>query len=220
MSKKKKKKTNDLTPTQVLVLVWAVACALMAGGMRSAGLPATASNWIAVLLFVAGAGLGVVGRIRVVSGRPMIPGQRSSPGGPATVPLADVDAMSGRDFEHLVANLCRRDGCSRVRVSGGAGDLGADVIGLLPDGRRFVVQCKRFSTGSKVGSADMQRFLGTGRHVHGAEVLIFVTSSLFTAPARNLGVAQTVILIDRDRLATWLAGRSALSFTRTARRRA
>ena len=32
--------------------------------------------------------------------------------------------------------LCRRDGCTAVRVVGGAGDLGADVIASAPDGRK------------------------------------------------------------------------------------
>ncbi|MGW1998275.1 restriction endonuclease [Embleya sp. NPDC001921] len=126
--------------------------------------------------------------------------------------------MSGREFEHLVADLCRRDGCSRVRVSGGAGDLGTDVVGLLPDGRRFVVQCKRSSLTSEVGSPDMRRFLGTGRHVHGAQVLILATSSCSPPPAHNLGVAQSAVLIDRDRLGAWSTGRSALSFVGAARR--
>ncbi|MFE5325367.1 restriction endonuclease [Embleya sp. NPDC056575] len=136
----------------------------------------------------------------------------SARAGSVVVSLAGVDAMSGRQFEHLVADLCLRDGCSRVRVSGGAGDLGADVVGLLPDGRRFVVQCKRLAVTSKVGSPDMQRFLGSGRHVHGAHVLIFATTTVFTTPARDLGVAQSVVLIDRDRLGAWLTGRPVLSF--------
>ncbi|MFC1421160.1 hypothetical protein [Streptacidiphilus cavernicola] len=38
-----------------------------------------------------------------------------------------------------MAGLCRRDGCTRVQVVGGAGDNGADVRGLLHDGRSFEV---------------------------------------------------------------------------------
>ncbi|MFE3205822.1 restriction endonuclease [Embleya sp. NPDC059237] len=214
MSKRKKK--QDLTVGELLTVTWGFACLMSTGATQALGVSRVASYWVAALLFVTGVVLFVLRR--VASGRSPLRGYGSSSRRSTAVSLAGVDAMSGREFEHLVADLCRRDGCSRVRVSGGAGDLGADVVGLLPDGRRFVVQCKRFSVTSKVGSPDMQRFLGTGRHVHGAQVLIFATSSLFTTPARNLGVAQSVVLIDRDRLGAWLSGRSALSFVGAARR--
>jgi restriction system protein len=52
--------------------------------------------------------------------------------------LAEVDKMSGTEFEELVAALCRRDGCTDVRRVGGAGDNGADVTGRLPDGRTVI----------------------------------------------------------------------------------
>ncbi|MET7305310.1 restriction endonuclease [Embleya sp. NPDC005575] len=214
MSKRKKK--QDLTAGELLTVAWGLACLMSTGATQALGVPRVASYWVAALLFISGVVLFVW--YRVASGRRPLLRRGSTSRGSAAVSLAGVDAMSGREFEHLVAGLCRRDGCSRVRVSGGAGDLGADVVGLLPDGRRFVVQCKRFAVTSKVGSPDMQRFLGTGRHVHGAQVLIFATTTVFTTPARNLGVAQSVVLIDRDRLGAWLSGRSALSFVGAVRR--
>ncbi|MFI1584686.1 hypothetical protein [Embleya sp. NPDC020630] len=67
------------------------------------------------------------------------------------------------------------------------------------------------------GNSASRRFLGTGRRVHGAHVLIFATT-VFTTPARNLGLAQSVALIDRDRLRAWLTGRLALSFVGATRR--
>ncbi|WP_256959839.1 restriction endonuclease, partial [Streptomyces viridochromogenes] len=54
--------------------------------------------------------------------------------------LAEVDAMTGTEFEELVASLCRRDGFTAVRRVGGANDNGADVVGCLPDGRTMVIQ--------------------------------------------------------------------------------
>ncbi|MES4907991.1 MULTISPECIES: restriction endonuclease [unclassified Streptomyces] len=53
------------------------------------------------------------------------------------------EAMTPEEFELAVAELCGRDGCEDVRVVGGAGDLGADVLATVPDGRRLVIQCKR-----------------------------------------------------------------------------
>ncbi|WP_420814689.1 restriction endonuclease [Kineococcus siccus] len=50
-------------------------------------------------------------------------------------------------FEQLVARLLRRDGWREVTVSGGAGDLGADVTARHPgDGSLLVVQCSACAT--------------------------------------------------------------------------
>ena len=48
--------------------------------------------------------------------------------------------------EARFARLMRRDGLRHVEVCGGSGDLGVDVRAYTPDGRRVVVQCKRYST--------------------------------------------------------------------------
>jgi restriction system protein len=68
--------------------------------------------------------------------------------------LAEVDTMSGTEFEDHVAALCRRDGCTDVRRVGGAGDHGADVLGRLPDGRTLIVQCKRYATTRSIAARD------------------------------------------------------------------
>ncbi|MFI9047236.1 restriction endonuclease [Streptomyces sp. NPDC053427] len=49
----------------------------------------------------------------------------------------------------------------RRRGRGRAGDLGADVVALAPEGRRVVLQCKRYGPAIKVHSQDVQRFGGT-----------------------------------------------------------
>ena len=41
-------------------------------------------------------------------------------------------------FEHHIAKLLRRDGCTNVVVQGGHGDRGVDIVGLTADGRRLV----------------------------------------------------------------------------------
>ncbi|MFF7251148.1 restriction endonuclease [Embleya sp. NPDC008237] len=122
------------------------------------------------------------------------------------VSFAAVDAMTGARFEEHVAELCRRDACLDVEVSGGAGDLGADVVARLPDGRSLVIQCKRLGRTRAVGSPDMQRFVGTARPVHDADVAVLVTNSRFTAPARRLARAQDIVTIDRRALGRWMSG--------------
>ncbi|MFD0366054.1 restriction endonuclease [Nocardia sp. GCM10030253] len=87
------------------------------------------------------------------------------------------NALSPSEFEEALAALCRRDGCTDVKVVGGSGDLGADVIARTPDGRRIVLQAKRYRNGRTVGSQDVQRQhtgelsvaarCGGGRHADG-----------------------------------------------------
>ncbi|MEW2437829.1 restriction endonuclease [Streptomyces caniferus] len=120
--------------------------------------------------------------------------------------LAAVWAMDDRAFEEYVAELCRRDGCTKVERVGGSGDLGADVIGYLPDGRKIVVQCKRFAKHRSVGSRDIQTFNGTARAEHGADVPVFVASCVFTRPARDFAARHGLCLIDVDLLGFWNSG--------------
>ena len=117
--------------------------------------------------------------------------------------VAVADAMSGSEFEHWVARLMRASWCHGVRVSGGAGDKGADVTGYAADGRRLVVQCKRYS--SKVGSPDVQRFAGTAHQIHGADVALLVTTNYLTAQAADVARQCHILVVDRDALGAWAA---------------
>lgn len=125
--------------------------------------------------------------------------------------LETVWAMNDREFEEYVAGLCRRDGCTDVRRVGGSGDLGADVIGRLPDGRKIVVQCKRYAKHRTVGSRDIQTFNGTARAEHGADVPVFVASCVFTKPARAFAARQRLTLIDINLLGFWNNGTALAS---------
>ncbi|MEV2255916.1 restriction endonuclease [Streptomyces sp. NPDC050147] len=121
--------------------------------------------------------------------------------------MAEVDALSWQDFETYVADLCRRDGCKKVVVSGKSGDLGADVIGYLADGRKLVVQCKKYAPHRSVSSQDMQKFVGTARLEHGADVALFVTTCRsFTKAALGQAVRQNIVALHRDLLGSWVKG--------------
>ncbi|WP_018352088.1 restriction endonuclease [Longispora albida] len=117
--------------------------------------------------------------------------------------IAATDGMSGTAFEHWTANLLRRSGCGKVEVRGGSGDLGADITARLPDGRKLIVQCKRWA--KPVGSGEVQKVAGTARAVHGADVAVIVTTSRFTAGGIDLASRVGIDLIDRSALATWAA---------------
>nr|WP_237694797.1 restriction endonuclease [Streptomyces sp. SID5468] len=120
--------------------------------------------------------------------------------------IATYLTMTPREFEEAVAHLCRRDGCRDVRVVGGAGDLGADVVATTPQGHRLVIQCKRYSPTNKVGSPDLQRFGGTCWTVHHAEIAAVVTTSSFTRQAAQYAVSQRIHCYDREWLAGWASG--------------
>ncbi|MFE4415693.1 restriction endonuclease [Streptomyces sp. NPDC056821] len=121
--------------------------------------------------------------------------------------MAEVDALSWQEFETYVADLCRRDGCTKVVVSGKSGDLGADVVGYLADGRKLVVQCKKYAPHRSVSSQDMQKFVGTARLEHGADVALFVTTCrTFTKAALGLALRQDIVALHRDLLGSWVKG--------------
>lgn len=115
-------------------------------------------------------------------------------------------ALSPTEFEEAIAALCRRDGCRDVQVVGGAGDLGADVIATLPDGRRMVVQCKRYAPGRRVGSPEVQRVGGTYAVVHRADLAVVVTTAGFTDAAVEYAARAGIRLIDGGELAVWRDG--------------
>ncbi|MEV6776921.1 restriction endonuclease [Streptomyces syringium] len=125
---------------------------------------------------------------------------------PADDPMPAYESMSPDEFEEAVAELCRRDGCSEVEVTGGAGDLGADVVATAPDGRRVVIQCKRYSPDHKVGSQDLQRFGGTCFAVHGAHTAAVVTTSDFTQPGAEYAAQCGIGCFGAEELAAWAAG--------------
>jgi restriction system protein len=121
----------------------------------------------------------------------------------AATQVTDYEALDPEEFEQAIAGLCARDGCTDVEVVGGAGDLGADVTAVAPDGRRLVLQCKRYGDGHKVGSQDLQRFGGTCFTVHEADVAVVVTTADFTAPATEYATQCGIVCMDAEGLRAW-----------------
>ncbi|MFG2603013.1 restriction endonuclease [Streptomyces sp. NPDC048514] len=119
---------------------------------------------------------------------------------------AEYGELDPDGFERAVADLCVRGDCRDVEVVGGAGDLGADVTAVTPDGRRMVIQCKRYAEENKVGSQDMQRFGGTCFTVHEADVAVLVTTSDFTAPALDYAQQSGILCVNGEELQAWCDG--------------
>lgn len=118
--------------------------------------------------------------------------------------IAHTDVMTGSQFEQWFARLLVASGFTGVKVCGGAGDRGADVIATAPDGRRVVAQCKRYSANNRVGSEAIQRFAGTCRAIHHGEICLIVTNSTFSSgDGRRLAQQLGIALVDRRLLEVW-----------------
>ncbi len=118
--------------------------------------------------------------------------------------LDDVLGLTPREFEDLTAELLARLGYTGVRRTGGAGDLGADIVCRDPQGRSTIVQCKRLSPGSSIGSPVVQTFIGMQTVHHRAERGMIVTTSGFSQPANNLARQHGIVLVDGPKLLSML----------------
>ncbi|GAB1340115.1 hypothetical protein ACE1SV_67050 [Streptomyces sp. E-15] len=187
---------------------WAAVAAVIAAGWVAGHWAAVWPVLVAVLAaaLVGGAGWALLRAHRLAVARDRTWRAREEARA-RELSMVEVDALSWQEFERYVAGLCRRDGCTKVVVSGRSGDLGADVVGYLPDGRKLVVQCKKYAPHRSVSSQDMQRFVGTARPEHGADVALFVTTGgSFTKAALGLALRQDIVAVHRDLLGSWVGG--------------
>ncbi|WP_251021183.1 restriction endonuclease [Streptomyces sp. ISL-98] len=97
-------------------------------------------------------------------------------------------------------------GFRNTRRLGGAGDLGVgvDVTARDPDGRLVILQCKQYQ--NPVGSGHVQKFNGTARLHHGADVPIMIGLNGFTQPAIDFATHHDLILMGRPELKRWAHG--------------
>jgi restriction system protein len=160
--------------------------------------------WVGVLLVVVAAGVGAL-LFRLAAAR-----KNSRREARRSIAYADATGRDGKGLEELVADLLVAQDLRDVVVSGGAGDLGADVVGWA--GRlKVVVQCKRYGAEKRVGSKDMQAFLGTCWTEHRADIALFVTTAAgFTQAAAGLAERNGVLAVARDELGRVMAGQRPL----------
>ncbi|MGW2615995.1 restriction endonuclease [Streptomyces sp. NPDC001500] len=120
--------------------------------------------------------------------------------------MASMDAMNGREFEEHIAALLRRDGCTDVTVRGGGRDRGVDITARTADGRRLVVQCKRFAPHLSIISPELQKFVGLAKVLHHSEVALFVATCPFTRDALDIAAETGITVVHRGLLEGWSAG--------------
>jgi restriction system protein len=114
-------------------------------------------------------------------------------------------------FEHAIAALAREDrNVHTAQQVGQANDRGADVLVHLKDGRRILVQCKKYRHGNNIGSETIQTINGVYRDIHHCHQAVIVTTAGFTAAAgqTNAMLPYPIRLIDGPQLVQWANGGS------------
>jgi restriction endonuclease Mrr len=114
----------------------------------------------------------------------------------------EIHYMSGPEFERFMADLLRQKGYE-VEETPLSGDQGVDLILPDLDGKRVVIQLKRWT--GPVGNKAIQATFAGMAHYQADEGWI-ITTSTFTKSARELARSTSVRLIDRDELTDWLEG--------------
>lgn len=105
----------------------------------------------------------------------------------------DISLLSGTEFELLIKELLEEDGFHDVFNTGGAGDLGVDLLAKKADKNGtemlYLFQCKRWV--SNVGSEPMQRLVSE-RSRRDADFAICITTSDFTTDGLMISESQNI----------------------------
>lgn len=108
--------------------------------------------------------------------------------------MAEIDEMSGLEFERYIVYLLLNSGYQKAVDTGDGPDQGVDVK-AIKDQVRYGIQCKRWK--KKVGNRAIQE-IHTGKDYHRLDQAVVVTNSYFTAPAKEMAKKLNVELWDRD----------------------
>lgn len=108
------------------------------------------------------------------------------------ISMEKLQSLSPADFERYVALVFRRKGYD-VSVRGRSGDLGVDLDIVNAEGRRAVVQCKRYR--STVGPEVVRELYGTMIHERAAHAFLVTTADISDA-AREWARGKPITLVD------------------------
>lgn len=130
--------------------------------------------------------------------------------GHGTRTLSTFQRLTPAGFEAAIAELALedRDHVATATTVGGSNDRGADVLIHLNDGRRILVQCKRYRNGNNVGSEDVQKTNGTYRDIHHCHQAVIVTTASYTRAAHdtNARLPYSIRLVDGPQIVAWANG--------------
>jgi restriction system protein len=113
--------------------------------------------------------------------------------------LADIDHMTGRDFEYYVCHLLVHRGFVAT-VTPASNDFGVDIIAHR-NGQKYAIQVKRYHNGvSRRAVSDAV----TGKQHYGCDRAMVITNSFFTEGAKELARSTGCELVDRNLLTQWI----------------
>lgn len=110
--------------------------------------------------------------------------------------LESIVALSPTQFEYTMAAVLRMLGMTEIQRVGGRGRFGVDITARDASGRTVLIQCKRRARTKKVGSPEIQKFIGTAHLHHHADLKLFVTTSEYTDHARALALLHGIQLMN------------------------
>lgn len=122
--------------------------------------------------------------------------------------LADVDNLSGEQFERYVNELLKAQGY-RTEMTPARNDYGVDIVAER-GGVSYAVQCKRHGENISRGAVSDAV---AGRHYYKCSQSMVVTNRYFRRGALELAGASQCALIDRDMLAGWIQNFQAVQTT-------
>ena len=109
--------------------------------------------------------------------------------------------MGDYDFEHFVADVFEMMGWE-TEVTQQSVDAGIDVVATLniPFEEKIVIQTKRYGPNTTVGSPEVQQYASTKGQVHGADMVVIITTNDFTQSAVEIADQLNVKLVNGDML--------------------
>ena len=110
--------------------------------------------------------------------------------------VTELYSLSPKAFERYVASLFRQKG-HRVHLRGRTGDHGVDLELFGPNGRRAIVQCKRYQ--NTVGEETVRDLYGTLIHEQVSRAFLVTTAEISDA-ARKWAEGKPITLIDGETL--------------------
>lgn len=113
-----------------------------------------------------------------------------------TLTKEQLQELDPKGFEHYVAELFQKKGY-QVTIRGGTGDHGVDLELSGANGKRAIVQCKRYR--DTVGEKVVRDLFGTLLHERASRAFLVTTADISSA-AMNWSQGKPITLIDGDML--------------------
>lgn len=109
--------------------------------------------------------------------------------------MAEIDSMTGLEFERYIAKLLNSQGYGAIRLTEEY-DLGVDII-AHKDSQQWGIQVKRYSGLVK---ADAVRQVVTALKLYQCNKAMVITNSYFSNVAKSLADSNDCVLVDREGL--------------------